>query len=144
MSKTQQLYDVNVHYEMVFKVKNIKAESMECAKEMAVISAGMMNLEDGEIVHTDAHVVRLEDIEDIMNTTNSHDKALVDAINDAWNDKRDEFADIVGVLMLRDREECDEKGVGSDIHSYLMQVADDQDLQCILDYLRIPNNVILD
>ena len=139
MSKTQKLYDVNVHYEVVLKVKNIKAEDADSAKEIAVGDA-VMHLADGKIVHTDAHVVKIEDIEDIMNTTNNHDKALVDAINNAWNEKRDDFENIVGVLMLRDEEEWDEKGVEWDIHSYLMQVADNQDLQCILDYLRIPNN----
>lgn len=76
----------------------------------------------------------------IMNTTNNHNEYLVIQINKAWNfDKRTRLMmeSTIDLLMGRDKEECEEKGVGSsDYHDYLMHVADDKDLETILSFCR--------
>lgn len=86
-----------------------------------------------------------------MDTTNNHDKGLVERINKVWNDNNNwwEWTLIVGALMHRDGTEILEKldmeiaafaddemmvrVLGGD---YLMQIADDTDLRIILDFVR--------
>ena len=83
--------------------------------------------------------VEIEEIP-IMNTTNNHDEYLVNQINKMWNfDKRTKLMmeNIIDLLIERDKDECEEKGVGtSDYHDYLMRVADDKDLETILSFGR--------
>ena len=73
----------------------------------------------------------------IMNTTNSHDSYLVECINESWYNKstREMMKKVINLLMVRDKEECEEKGVrSSDYHDYLMHIADDRDLETILNF----------
>ena len=96
-----------------------------------------------------------EDInEDIMDTTNGHDPELVRKINDAWNEKREQFCPILRALYARDIKEImdsdawnwtdDEESVKETLHdewdfhayNYLMHIADDWDLKAILYFLR--------
>ena len=91
----------------------------------------------------------------VMNTTNGHDKALVHSINELWAKDYNKFRPILTALYRRDVEEClNADGFTWDAdanaefvfmemcthweayaHDYLQHIADDQDLQCILDFL---------
>lgn len=87
----------------------------------------------------------------IMDTTNGHDKNLVERINKVWDDddKWSNIALILSALMVRDKDEIHEK-IGAEIFlyddydvmvkelggAYLMQVADNTDLRIILDFVR--------
>lgn len=84
----------------------------------------------------------------ILDTSAGHNKNLVNAINNAYfNGNRTHFQAIVYALYLRDYEECDDKeleiptsvGQVNDTHMemYLRRVADDLDLQTILDFMRL-------
>ena len=101
----------------------------------------------------------LPDYEDIMDTTNGHSPELVARINVAWNEKREQFFPIICALYKRDIE--DEEIMNSDAfifpwqheytaddayrylveswdieaYNYLQHIADDTDLECILNYL---------
>lgn len=82
---------------------------------------------------------------DLMDTSNNHTQELVERINLAYNESNEEFIEIVRLLSnrdsmeivatinrlpssLSDRELCRE---------YCMNVADDIDLQAILNYCRL-------
>jgi uncharacterized coiled-coil DUF342 family protein len=84
----------------------------------------------------------------IMDTNNAHNGKLVDGINDIFNDEEGSksLVTILSVLYIRDAAEVEEKlnvkivevmekplAYASD---YLMNVADDVDLECILDFCR--------
>ena len=99
----------------------------------------------------------LPDYEDIMDTTNNHNPELVAKINIAWNEKREQFFLIMCALYKRDIEEIMdsdaftfpwEHGYTADdaylylvenwdieAYNYLQHIADDADLECILNYL---------
>lgn len=99
----------------------------------------------------------LPDYEDIMDTTNSHNPELVAKINIAWNEKREMFFPIMCALYKRDNDEilasdafADWDKVSKDYdtlyeymeanwdieaYNYLQHIADDTDLECILNYL---------
>ena len=99
----------------------------------------------------------LPNYEDIMDTTNGHDTELVAKINIAWNEKREMFFPIMCALYKRDIEEIMdsdaftfpwEHGYTADdaylylaenwdieTYNYLQHIADDTDLECILNYL---------
>ena len=99
----------------------------------------------------------LPNYEDIMYTTNSHNPELVAKINIAWNEKREMFFPIMCALYKRDIEEIMdsdaftfpwEHGYTADdaylylaeswdveAYNYLQHIADDTDLECILNYL---------
>ena len=99
----------------------------------------------------------LPDYEDIMDTTNSHNPELVAKINIAWNEKREMFFPIMCALYKRDNDEilasdafADWDKVSKDYdtlyeymeanwdieaYNYLQHIADDADLECILNYL---------
>lgn len=103
----------------------------------------------------------------IMDTTQSHDKELVNAINKAWVENPARFKPILIALYTRDIKEIadseawdfdavlDLKGVSGsrkeeleeilaylkthwimEAENYLMHIADDTDLRCILDFIR--------
>lgn len=96
----------------------------------------------------------LPDYEDIMDTTNGHDPELVHKINQAWNEKREQFCPILRALYDRDIKEImdsdawnwtdDAESVKETLHdewdfhayNYLMHIADDWDLKAILYFLR--------
>lgn len=99
----------------------------------------------------------LPNYEDIMDTTNSHNPELVAKINTAWNTKREQFFLIMCALYKRDIKEIMESeaftfpwehGYTADdaylylaeswdieAYNYLQHIADDTDLECILNYL---------
>ena len=91
----------------------------------------------------------------IMNTTNGHDEDLVERINRQWNRNSEKFGPILIALFKRDIKEiynadsfCElpEKEDAALLylishwedyaHNYLMHIADDGDLECILRFLR--------
>jgi hypothetical protein len=96
----------------------------------------------------------LPDYEEIMDTTQNHDPELVSKINQAWNEKREQFCPILRALYARDIKEImdsdawnwtdDEESVKETLHdewdfhadNYLMHIADDLDLKAILTFLR--------
>ena len=99
----------------------------------------------------------LPDYEEIMDTTNGHDPELVKKINIAWNERRERFFPIMCALYKRDNDEilasdafADWDKVSKDYdtlyeymeanwdieaYNYLRHMADDTDLECILNYL---------
>lgn len=102
----------------------------------------------------------IPDYESVMDTTNGHNPKLVAKINVAWNEKREMFFPIMCALYKRDIEEimsndafaflgkfvvwtCDEvynyltKYWEAETPNYLQHIADDADLECILNYLHI-------
>ena len=92
--------------------------------------------------------------EEIMDTTQNHDPELVYKINQAWNEKREQFAPILRALYERDITEIMDSDAWNwtdnmdsvketlhdewDVHAdnYLMHIADDLDLRTILTFLR--------
>lgn len=89
----------------------------------------------------------------IMNTTNGHDKHLVELLNKCWDRvSKDVRGFIMKALYLRDYEECIDKEVFTEedwdgwesldwnwekyAYDYLMKVADDTDLKTILSFFR--------
>lgn len=92
---------------------------------------------------------------DVMDTTQNHDPELVRKINQAWNEKREEFCPILRALYNRDIKEIMDSDAWNwtddvesvketlldewDAHAdnYLMHIADDMDLKTILNFLRI-------
>lgn len=102
-------------------------------------------------------VIILPDYEEVMDTTNGHNPELVAKINNAWNEKREQFFPILCALYKRDNDEilasdafADWKKVSKDYdtlyeymeanwdieaYNYLQHIADDTDLECILNYL---------
>ena len=114
--------------------------------------------ETTEIGFSQSDKVRiLPNYEDIMDTTNNHNPKLVAKINIAWNTKREQFFPIMCALYKRDIEEIMdsdaftfpwEHGYTADdaylylaenwdieAYNYLQHIADDTDLECILNYL---------
>ena len=96
----------------------------------------------------------LPDYEEIMDTTQNHDAELVRKINQAWNEKREQFCPILRALYARDIKEIMDSDAWNwtdnadsvketlhdewDFHAdnYLMHIADDLDLKAILTFLR--------
>lgn len=83
---------------------------------------------------------------DLMDTSNGHDKDLVMQINYAWDVAEESFCDIVHLLVQRDKDEWEERV--HDIpankltsremcYQYCYYVADDVDLQAILNYCKV-------
>ena len=107
----------------------------------------------------DAEMEVLSDYEEIMDTNNCHDAKLVAKINNAWNTKREMFCPILCALYKRDNDEIlasdafadwgevakdfgtlyeyMEANWGFEAYNYLMHIADDGDLACILLFLGI-------
>lgn len=101
-----------------------------------------------------ADKIKILDSEEIMDTTNGHDPELVRKINQAWNEKREQFCPILRSLYERDIKEImdsdawdwtdDVESVKETLHdewdfhayNYLMHIADDWDLKAILYFLR--------
>lgn len=128
-------YLVNVHYDAVVSVE-VVAETEEEALEIAVEKANTMSLNDAEVVGNTPCVANITPLTPIMNDTNNHNPELVGKINKTYHTDRNEFENIVALLMIRDRAECEERNVNNDVHTYLMQIADDTDLECILNFVR--------
>lgn len=85
----------------------------------------------------------------IMDTSNAHNPTFVKGINDAYNDEERSvyLVRILTILYQRDSAEIESKlgvrvikmldDVLAYASDYLMNVADDVDLECILDFCRI-------
>ena len=58
-----------------------------------------------EISFDNVRKVKLVEYEEIMDTTNGHDPELVRKINQAWNEKREQFCPILRALYARDIDE---------------------------------------
>lgn len=111
--------------------------------------------ETTEIGFSQSDKVRiLPNYEDIMDTTNGHDSKLVVKINIAWNEKREQFFPIMCALYKRDVQEILDSDAFTfpkydvedayrylkdnwdiEAYNYLQHIADDTDLECILNYL---------
>ena len=111
--------------------------------------------ETTEIGFSQSDKVRiLPNYEDIMDTTNNHNPKLVAKINIAWNEKREQFFPILCALYKRDVQEILDSDAFTfpkydtddayrylkdnwdiEAYNYLQHIADDTDLECILNYL---------
>ena len=129
-------YTINVHYDAVVSVEVI-AENEEQAKELALNKADATPLTDADVVGSNPCIADVEELTPIMNTSNNHDEELVRRINKSYYTNKRDFENIVALLMIRDKVECEEKNVNDDTHTYLMNVADDTDLECILNFVRV-------
>lgn len=85
-------------------------------------------------------------IDTIMDTTNGHNPSLVEQINKAYREQPKLFAAIVYLLGKRDEEEMackigltfeTLKDATANLDRYLMSIADDTDLECIISFCRI-------
>ena len=130
-------YAVNVHYDAVISVE-VLAENEEQALDIAINKANDIPLNDADIVGTNPCVADVQELTPIMNDTNNHNPELVNKVNEAYWTKKNDFDAILFILTGRDKEEMAENQIEkTDVHSYLMQVADDKDLECIINYCRI-------
>ena len=103
-----------------------------------------IRIKDGEIEVEDIFLVRytykIEAVHtDCMDISNGHDKELVSRVNNLWDTEREKFMAILCTLMERDEEEFKEFdvefGTAYDrVHSYLMNVADNKDLEVIIKF----------
>ena len=123
------LHDVNGDFSKEDKEKMEKMVLDTLNESMCYGNEDGIILENAVITFDHAETIA------IMNISNGHNVFLVRNINDAWKRYNDRFVDIVSLLMKRDIEECNEKNINGDIHDYLMHVADDDDLKCILTYI---------
>lgn len=78
----------------------------------------------------------------IMDGSTSHDKKLVNLVNQCYAERRDAFFEIVGLLSKRDVDEFDDFDTNTaspyDLaERYLHAIADDLDLQTIINYCRV-------
>lgn len=78
----------------------------------------------------------------IMDGSTSHDKKLVNLINQCYAERRGAFFEIVGLLSKRDVDEFDDFDTNTasphDLaERYLHAIADDLDLQTIINYCRV-------
>lgn len=104
----------------------------------------MIRIKDGEIEVENVCFVRytykIEAVHpDCMDSSNGHDKELVARVNNLWDTEREKFMAILCTLMERDEEEFKEFdvefGTAYDrVHSYLMNVADNKDLEVIVKF----------
>lgn len=103
-----------------------------------------IRIKDGEIEVENVCFVRytykIEAVHpDCMDGSNGHDKELVARVNNLWDTEREKFMAILCTLMERDEEEFKEFdvefGTAYDrVHSYLMNVADNKDLEVIVKF----------
>lgn len=139
----EQKETVNVEF---IGVARVYVDSLQSKQEMEIEASNKMlqlleeSFSDVNTAVLLRHRISNAEVEfrEIMNDRNAHNPQLVKDINNAWayswiNRKR--MAEIIEVLMKRDEEECEEKEVNGDLYEYLMHVADDTDLECILTYI---------
>lgn len=129
-------YAVNVHYDAVISVEVI-AENEEQALELAKQKGESIPLNEADVAGVNACITDEQELTPIMDTSNNHNEVLVAKINKAYHTKRRDFDSIVSLLMIRDKDECDENNVNNDTYSYLMHVADDTDLESIINFTRV-------
>lgn len=83
----------------------------------------------------------------IINPYNGHNRKLVDAICDAWDENSKRFEGILFAFCIRDEQEIKDKFDGycpqtsedalDFAHEIMENVCDDMDLECILKFLRV-------
>ena len=143
--KDFKIYSVLVNFK-VAKIIEVVTDSAETAKEIVRTSINNSKepLKGGTIFAHTTRISEVRDMVEIMDCTNCHNPILVEKINVGYNTKRDDFIKIAQALALRDIEECKEYNIDPNnliqfegcVNEYLMRVADDQDLETILSYLR--------
>lgn len=143
--KNFKIYSVNVNFK-VAKTIEVFADSPEVAKEIVTTSINNSKdpLKGGTIFAHNSRITEVRNMVEVMDCTNCHNPILVEKINVGYNTKRDDFIKIAQALALRDIEECKEHNINPNnieqfegcVNEYLMRVADDQDLETILSYLR--------
>ena len=77
---------------------------------------------------------------EIMDDSNNHNKILIDIINECFKKDVERFNKIVSLFIHRDCDECEELNINTeidkitenDIHNYLMNVANNEDLNMII------------
>lgn len=80
---------------------------------------------------------------DLIDKTNNHDEQLVECINKAWYDKREDFIKIVDFLIERDineiedRDNFEKSSYFERCRVYCQHIADNKDLDTILCYCRM-------
>ena len=122
---------------------------------VSVVGTGLDNGEESIMLKekdlTPANLAALVEFfkrdEEIMDTYNSHNPALVEKINKAWNDEsyKSNMGTILLAILTRDIFEYEEK-FGTAIlteefaldnaHNILENVCDDWDLECVLSFIR--------
>lgn len=81
---------------------------------------------------------------DIMDTSNGHNPSLVNAINNAYNKRTEEFEEILRMLVKRDIDDIDTEHIDVSTasldnlaHYYCQCIADDWDLEAIVRFCRM-------
>ena len=81
---------------------------------------------------------------DIMDTSNGHNPSLVNAINNAYNKRTEEFEEILRMLVKRDIDDIDPEHIDVSTasldnlaHYYCQCIADDWDLEAIARFCRM-------
>ena len=137
-------FEVKAICTMVFP--NIQAESEEDAIYfVANTLPNEVNNKEGIMFAIHVDDVQAEHY-DLMDTSNGHDKDLIMQINYAWDSAEERFYEIVHLLVQRDMDEWEEKVCNIPTnklnrremcYQYCYNVADDVDLQTILNYCRV-------
>lgn len=121
---------------------NAESEGRAIAKIKDTIPSKVFNRFGGNMLYAitidDIHLTEIR----IMDGSTSHDKRLVNLINQCYAERRDAFFEIVGLLSKRDVDEFDDFDTNTaspyDLaERYLHAIADDLDLQTIINYCRV-------
>ncbi len=123
---------------------SVTAESEGCAisKVRNTIPSAVFGKQNKGMLYAinidDIHLTEIR----IMDGSTSHDKRLVSLINQCFVERRDAFFEIVGLLSKRDVDEFNDFDTNtaspySLADRYLHAIADDLDLQTIVNYCRI-------
>lgn len=93
------------------------------------------------------YAISIEDIHltevSIMDGSTSHSPRLVELINQCYVERKDLFFEVVRLLAQRDRDEFDDSidantaSIKDIAYHYLHAIADDQDLETIINYCRL-------
>ena len=148
---------------VMFDIKStdMKVDILSVQRDDTRLSMSVMCVDDGEVLtleEKDVFKEYLYDLakwmkmwvskySDIMDTHNAHNPELVRKINTAWksDEYHDRFGDILFALGCRDEQEiqdkfdiiidCNETAMDN-AHEIMEGVCDDQDLECILKFIR--------
>lgn len=143
-----------MNYKVREEIKKLEDNKKRIEAEFKDVEGNIKKWQDrrnelvAELVGVNDAMLRLEKREEIMNTFNGHNRLLVKAINDLWNDEEhSKFLEIIlRALYLRDMKEFQDKLTIEPhlvmeapldyAHLYLMHVADDADLIAVLEFCR--------
>lgn len=124
---------------------SVQASSFASAMEKvrSTILDAVFSKQSGKMVYT----INIEDIHltevSIMYGSTSHDKDLIMQINRCYAQRQDLFYDIIRMLAQRDVDEFDDSidintaSIKDIAYHYLHAIADDLDLQTIINYCRL-------